>query len=115
MAESAAVLEGALTLIRGDNPWEKPLTFYTDDGVTPLDLTGLTVEAEMRWRPNNSQMVTVTVDDAAAGEVTLSLTAAQTAALPFGRLATLFVQLIEGTRQETWLRASIEVEEGLDS
>lgn len=117
MAEDIGVLDGALPLIRGDNPWQQPFTFYADGDATPLDLTGKSIEAEMRWsaRGGGSRPVTVTIDNAAAGECTLSLTADQTAGLPFGRLVTLFVQVVDGSEETTWVRAAIDVKEGLDS
>jgi len=114
MAEDIGVLDGALPLIRGDNPWEQPVVFYTDDGVTSLDLTGMNVNAVMRWR-GGSQTVTATVTEALAGAVTLTLTAAQTLNLPFGYLVSLFVQVVEGPVTVTWFRAAIEVKEGLAS
>jgi hypothetical protein len=114
MAEDIGVLDGALPLIRGDNPWHQPVVFYTDDGDTPLDLTGMTIEAEMRWR-GGSQEVTATITNAAAGEVTLSLTGEQTQNLPFGYLVTLFVQVVDGVETVTWFRATIEVKEGKSS
>ena len=114
MAEDIGVLDGALPLIRGDNPWEQPVVFYTDDGATPLDLTGKTVDAVMRWR-GGSQTVTATVTEALAGAVTLTLTAAQTLNLPFGYLVSLFVQVIDGPDAVTWFRAAIEVKEGIAS
>jgi hypothetical protein len=114
MSEDIGVLDGALPLIRGDNPWDQPVVFYTDDGVTALDLTGKTVEAVMRWR-GSSQTVTATVTEALAGAVTLTLTAAQTQNLPFGYLVSLFVQVVDGLETVTWFRAAIEVKEGIAS
>jgi hypothetical protein len=114
MAEDIGVLDGALPLIRGDNPWQQPVIFYTDDGITPLDLTGMTVEAVMRWR-GGSQDVSSTITEAAAGAVTLSLTGDQTQNLPFGYLVSLFVQAIDGPETFTWFRAPIEVKEGTSS
>ena len=114
MAEDIGVLDGALPLIRGDNPWHQPVVFYTDDGITTLDLTGMTIEAVMRWR-GGSQDVSATITDAAAGAITLSLTGEQTQNLPFGYLVTLFVQVIDGPVTFTWFRAPIEVKEGTSS
>ncbi len=114
MAEDIGVLDGALPLIRGDNPWQQPVVFYSDDGITTLDLTGMTIEAVMRWR-GGSQSVAATITDAAAGAVTLSLTGAQTHNLPFGYLVSLFVQVIDGSETFTWFRAQIEVKEGTSS
>ena len=111
MADDIGVLVGALPLIRGDNPWDQSVVFYTDDGLTAYDLTNKTVEAQMRWR-GGSQNVTSNVTDATAGAVTLMLTAAQTLNLPFGYLVSLFVQVIDGTEAITWFRAAIEVKEG---
>jgi hypothetical protein len=114
MAEDIGVLDGALPLIRGDNPWNQPVVFYTDDGNTALDLTGSTVEAQMRWR-GGSQDVTASVAAPEAGAVTLTLTAEQTLNLPFGYLVSLFVQVIDGSETVTWFRAPIEVKEGKSS
>ncbi len=114
MAEDIGVLDGALPLIRGDHPWQQPVVFYTDDGLTPLDMAGMTIEAVMRWR-GGSQDVTATITEAAAGAVTLSLTGEQTQNLPFGYLVSLFVQVIEGAETVTWFRARIEVKEGKSS
>ena len=111
MADDIGVLVGALPLIRGDNPWDQSVVFYTDDGLTPLDLTGKSIVAQMRWR-GGSQNVTANVTGAAAGAVTLTLTAAQTLNLPFGYLVSLFVQVVEGAEAVTWFRAAIEVKEG---
>jgi len=114
MAEDIGVLDGALPLIRGDNPWQQPVVFYTDDGITPLDLTGMTINAVMRWR-GGSQDVSATITEAAAGAITLSLTGEQTQNLPFGYLVSLFVQVIDGPETFTWFRAPIEVKEGTSS
>jgi hypothetical protein len=114
MAEDIGVLDGALPLIRGDNPWSQPVVFYSDDGSTALDLTGSTVAAQMRWR-GGSQDVTASMTDPASGAVTLTLTAEQTLNLPFGYLVSLFVQVIDGTETVTWIRAPIEVKEGKSS
>lgn len=114
MAEDIGVLDGALPLIRGDNPWHQPVVFYTDDGNTALDMTGMTVEAEMRWR-GGSQEVTAVITDAEAGAVTLSLTGEETQKLPFGYLVSMFVQVVDGTETVTWFRAAIEVKEGKSS
>ena len=114
MAEDIGVLDGALPLIRGDNPWDQPVVFYTDDGITALDLTGSTVEAQMRWR-GGSQDVTTSITAPQAGEVRLTLTAEQTLNLPFGYLVSLFVQVIDGSETVTWFRAPIEVKEGKSS
>ena len=111
MAEDIGVLIGALPLIRGDNPWDQSVVFYTDDGLTALDLTNMSIEAQMRWR-GGSQNVTSTITEAEAGAVSLTLTAAQTLNLPFGYLVSLFVQVVEGSEAITWFRAAIEVKEG---
>ena len=114
MAEDIGVLDGALPLIRGDNPWDQPVVFFTDDGNTALDLTGKSIEAEMRWR-GGSQIVTANVTEPGAGAVTLTLTAGQTQNLPFGYLVSLFVQVVDGSETVTWFRAAIEVKEGKSS
>jgi hypothetical protein len=115
MAQDIGVLAGALPLIRGDNPWEQPVVFWDDEDKTvALDLTDKSVKAEMRL-PAATHPVTVTVTDAEAGAVLLSLTGEQTQGLPFGRLVTLFVQVVDGAETVTWFRAAVDVKEGLDS
>jgi hypothetical protein len=116
MAEDIAVLDGALPLVRGDNPWATVMAFKSDAD-TPDDLSGHTVVAEMRWggRGPGSQAVTATITDAPAGIVELSLTKAQTLALPLGRLVTLYVQLREGATEKTRVAAAIDVKEGLNT
>jgi hypothetical protein len=114
MAADIGVLDGALPLIRGDNPWEQIVVFWADaEKSAGLDLTGKTVVAEMRWRGGGSQAVTTNVTDPEAGVVVLSLTGAETAGLPFGRLAHLFVQVRDGATEITKFRAAIDVKEGL--
>jgi hypothetical protein len=73
--------------------------------------------AEMRWggRGPGSQAVTAEIVDAEAGIVELSLTKAQTLALPLGRLVTLYVQLLAGATEKTRVAAAIDVKEGLNT
>lgn len=73
-----------ITRVRGDD-WSIPGTI-TRNG-TAVDLTGATVTAQLRTRTESadSTAFTVTVTDAAAGEVTLSLSDTVTAELRPGR------------------------------
>lgn len=59
---------------------------FSDDNDTPINLTGATVTAQWRSVGSSATSVafTVVVDNAAAGEVTVSLTATATAELKSG-------------------------------
>lgn len=93
MTADVELLDGAVPLVRGDQPWEWFANFWDDVGeTTPSDLTGKTVAAEIRW-PHGSQIVTATIYDAPMGQVRLSLLAAQTAAMPLGRLSRLYIAI----------------------
>lgn len=97
----------AVPLVRGD-PWEWTLVAYTDPEKTAReDLTGVTVAAEIRW-DGGEQAVTVTVTYAPNGTATLSLTAAETLAMPLGQIPTLFIAFDDTTRG----KGPIEVQEG---
>lgn len=97
----------AVPLVRGD-PWEWNLVAYTDTDKTAREnLTGVAVAAEIRWE-GGEQAVTVTVTDPANGAATLSLTAAETLAMPLGQLPTLFIAFDDTTRG----KGPIEVQEG---
>lgn len=115
MSEDIAVLEEPLPLIRGDDDWQWFVVFFEDpDGATPLDLSSRSVTAEIRWR-GGSQAVAVAVTDAAAGQVTLSLATAETALIPLGKLAAMFIAVGDGGSPEsfqTWARCPIEAKEG---
>jgi hypothetical protein len=93
MSADVEILDGAVPLVRNDQPWEWFVNFSDDEaGADPTDLAGKTTAAEIRWR-GGSQAVTAAIYDAAAGQVRLSLTAAQTAAMPLGRLSKLYIAL----------------------
>jgi hypothetical protein len=103
------ILDGAIPLARGDEPWEWHAVFWEDVGeTTPTDLTGKTVVAEIRWSLG-AEPVTTEIADAVAGLVTLSLTAEQTAAMPLGQLAKLYIAI--GT--DTEAAVPVKVVEGL--
>lgn len=68
-------------------------TLYDDDGVTPQDLTGYTFRCQGRrsyqsetteWDLDNGAKGGITVDDAAAGEFTVTLSDTVTAAIAVG-------------------------------
>lgn len=64
--------------------FEELLVLFTGDPLEPWDLTGCTLRAQVRkytGSPDLIAEITCTITDAAAGEVMLSLTAAQTAAI----------------------------------
>lgn len=73
-----------------DAPFARNVYWLKPDGVTPQDWTGWsTAKAEIRRYPGADDLVvafTVTVDKTLS-KITLSLTAAQTAALPRKRLS----------------------------
>jgi len=93
MSSDIELLDGAIPLVRGDEPWEWYAHFWEDTAeTTPTDLTGKTVSGEIRWILG-VQPVTVEVVDAPGGVAKLSLTAAQTEAMPLGQLCKLFLAL----------------------
>jgi hypothetical protein len=99
----------AVPLVRHDQPWQALAVFWADPEKTAVeDLTGKTVLAQIRWL-GDSQDVTVTVPTPTNGQVTLSLTKEQTADMPLGRLATLYIAVGTVTRAI----GPIEIEEGL--
>lgn len=62
--------------------WSRVFTYTEDDGTTPINLTGYTGRAQIRRSPMGRLLADFTVSiNGAAGEVTLSLTATQTAEL----------------------------------
>ena len=82
------LLDDAIPLVR-DEPWEW-FALFLDDAQAPTDLTGDTVSAELRWTVGE---VTVAAEVVDTGLVRLSLTAEQTAAMPFGQLLQLFLAI----------------------
>jgi len=63
------------------------ITLYSDNGITPLNLTGFTFSSQMRksYASSTSTTFTITAPQPTTGQVILSLTAVQTAALKAGR------------------------------
>jgi hypothetical protein len=109
--EDIATLDVPIPLIVGDS-WEWFVVLWADpDRRTPYDLTGKTVQADIRWN-TGQQIVTVDVTDAPDGQVTISLAAADTIRIPHGRLSTLFFELIDGDVRQTWFRAPVEGKQG---
>ena len=100
---------GTITRVRGDD-WSIPGTI-TDNGAA-VDLTGATVTAQLRPRTESEDFTafTVTVTDAAAGEVTLSMAAAVTALLRPGRY--VYDVEVDGAGVQTYGNASTLVVAG---
>ena len=63
------------------------ITLYSDNGITPLNLTGYTFTSQMRksYASSTATTFTVTAPNPLTGQIILSLTAVQTAALKSGR------------------------------
>jgi hypothetical protein len=76
-----------LTIFRGDT-LDQPFKVWANDAETvDFDLTGWTVTGQIRGKPDNYDLdgeFTIDVTDAAAGEFTASLTAAETTDFPTG-------------------------------
>ncbi len=109
--EDLAVLDGALPLVIGDS-WDWQVMIWADpERRTPYDLTDKAVMADIRW-PGGDLPVTVTVTDAAAGQLTLSLEPVDTMPIPRGRISTLWLDIEDGAERTTWLRAPVEGKEG---
>ena len=74
-----------LGVYQGDT-YNLPTTLtYSDTNATPIDITGWTFSSEIRPYAGSPDLIgsfTVTVVDAAAGKINLSLSPAQTLALP---------------------------------
>ena len=90
------------------------LSFQLEDSSSdPFDLTGATVESEVWTAGKASKLVdfTVTVDDAANGEFTISLTEVQTAALSAGT-AYYDVRVTTGSSTYYWVRGLVTIETG---
>ncbi len=102
-----------LTMYQGDT-WSR--TIVIEDDGSPMDLTGYTVEVQLRPRPGGMLAVDVTVDDTDfdTGVVVLSLTPEQTGALtedryhwdfqwtdPSGAVETLFYGVVAVTKEVT--------------
>jgi len=104
------ILDGAIPLVRNDEPWEWHIFFWEDqDESLPTDLTGKLPSAEIRWQ-GGVQSVTAAIEGLpTAGQVKLSLAAADTADMPLGRLSKLYIAL--GTDTEAVV--AVNVLEGL--
>ena len=87
-----------LTIKRGAD-WRRVASFQNADA-SAIDLGGYTVTALIRWQ-TGEQAVTVTVLDAAAGSVRLSLDEAGTGAVPIGKVSRLVI---------TWVSAGGETQ-----
>jgi hypothetical protein len=68
-------VEVPLTIAQGTD-FSAPLTLYQADGVTPINLTGCTLSAEMKLSAVSTvvyAVFVVTVTNATAGQITVSL------------------------------------------
>ena len=104
-----SILPGLMdvTIYRGDS-FEQTLSFT--DGSSPLALPTTGWEAAIRLQPRDEvPLTTFTIDAASAGSglLTLSLTTAQTTALPERTVWDL--ELTEGSEVRTYLRGSLSV------
>ena len=109
MSADLELLDGAVPLVRNDEPWEWYAVFWDDfEETAPTDLTGKTVSAEIRWILG-AVPVTTEITEPTAGQVRLSLTAAATADMPLGQLCKLFIAI--GTDTEAVV--PVNVLEGL--
>ncbi len=92
-------LKYPIRITQGDD-WNFPLTFNTSLlGVkTPIDLTGATVAGTVRpsFTTGTSVPMTVVVNNAAAGQVTFTLSDTQTSALISGSLVYQITITISG-------------------
>jgi hypothetical protein len=63
------------------------ITLYSDNGITPLNLTGFTFTSQMRksYASSTATTFTITTPNPLTGQVILSLTAVQTGTLKAGR------------------------------
>ncbi len=98
-----------VVFVAGDD-WQMTVR-AKDTGGTPIDLSAATIVGQVRAYPAAVDKVDVTVDmtDAAAGEVTLSLAAAATAAMS-GRLV-WDLQVTRAGATRTWLAGAVTVVE----
>jgi len=130
MSADLEILDGAVPLVRNDQPWEWYAVFWEDQAESiPTDLgrravtvsSGVTVEtedgnpittggsqvmAEIRWIGGRQAVATRITGP---GEVRLSLAAADTADMPLGRLSKLYIAI--GTDTEAVV--PVNVIEGL--
>ena len=74
--------------------WRRTATFQNANA-TPINLTGYTITALVRWS-GGSRAVTVTVLDAVAGSVRLSLDEVGSASVPLGPLSRLVITWVSG-------------------
>jgi hypothetical protein len=104
------ILDGAVPLVRNDEPWEWHVFFWEDQAETmPTDLTGQTPAAEIRWQGGVQAVLAEIVEPPTGGQVRLSLAAADTVEMPLGRLSKLYIAI--GTDTEAVV--PVNVIEGL--
>jgi len=100
-----------IKITQGDD-WQYPLTFSTslNDVKTPIDLTAATIVGNVRptFTTGTRVPMTVTINNAAAGQATLSLTDTQTSALPSGSLVYQVTVTISGNTK-TYLKGNFVV------
>lgn len=77
--------------------FSRTYSYRQDDETTVIPLTGATAAAEMRKKPGGSlvESFTVVIDEP-NGDITLSLTSEETAAIPFGRYEYDIVVTLDG-------------------
>ena len=92
-----------LVVYRGDT-WVQQFRFLEDD--TPIDLTGLTVQAQARSTLGETTSLVATVTDALDGTISVSL--------PAGSLEPDFysydIEVDEGGAITTWVRGTLQIE-----
>jgi hypothetical protein len=80
---------------------------WQDEAAAPINITGFTVSARIFWS-GGQQAVTAAITNAALGQFSFSLTEAQTANIPFGRISELEITLVSAGGQTTIERTPCE-------
>lgn len=118
MAASVIPARWNITVRKGRDFVEQ-YDFQNDDG-TPMDLTGYTVKAEMREAPSlDSPLIvafSVSIPTPANGQVTLSLTDIQTAALGSYSKAYYDIMLTDPSGiDETYVEGTVAIKDSVTS
>lgn len=85
-------------------------TWLSPEMDLPIDITSFNVKAQIRTYPESPTLaaeMTVTILDAAAGRIQLSLTKEKTDALPLKAFWDLQVSASDGSYSQTWLRGLV--------
>lgn len=110
MSSDIEILDGAVPLVRNDEPWEWFVLFFEDQAeTTPTDLTGRTVSAEIRWSGGVQAVTAEVADPPTSGQASLSLSAEQTTLMPLGRLSKLYIAIDTDTEAVV----PVDVQEGI--